>query len=394
MRGLANIVLIMTLGVFAFSCVETYWPSLGGKYEDALVVEGLITDKPGPYEVLLSVSTDVNEPKYIPYNSCTVRIKDDLGDVEMLKEVDPGRYVTHANGLRGEAGRSYQLSIDTPKGKRYESPFQMLEAALPIDSVYWHVEMRESYGLDHDLEGYQIYLNTAKASRDSTYLMWQLNATYKYNSIHRVRYVFDGQMKRVGTTDTLHTCWRTDPVKEIITFTTRHLSEPRLLGFPLKYVSTETRELSIRYSLLIEQLQITKTAYEYWQSLREQMAEESSLFTKQPYQIKGNISNPDDENDVVFGFFTVAGQTEKRVFLDPPEGANFYYPTDCNMYTDDLYTMLYSMRSEWPVLLAGKVTEYGTQPALPGSKSCIDCTANGGTIEPPDFWETKFYNHE
>ncbi len=377
----------MVIYTLANSCIDSYWPQLGTKYDEVLVVDGMIHSGAPPYKVVLSASSPVNEPKLRPLSGCAVLIHDDQGNSEWLMENEPGIYYTSVDGIQGEVHHNYNLEITTPNGKVYATAPQKIEEALALDSVYWTFETREEHGLDHWLEGYQIYLNTSLAQSDSTYLLWNLTSTYKYNSTYRVRYVFDGQMHNVKTTDTLYTCWRTDKIKDIFAYNTLHLTEPKLMGYPLNYVSTETRELSIRYSLLIEQLVVDEDAYRYWTTIKEQQTEQGSLYTKQPHQIMGNVFNTIDDTEVVFGYFVVGGHSHKRIFIDSPRTANFYYPTECNLYTEELYVVLQTMRPQWPVLLAAKFTEYGRVPALPGSKSCIDCTENGGNTNPPDFWE-------
>ena len=44
------------------------------EYEQMLVVDGTITNEPGPYTVKLSLSTPVDESKLKPYTGCIVTI--------------------------------------------------------------------------------------------------------------------------------------------------------------------------------------------------------------------------------------------------------------------------------------------------------------------------------
>ncbi len=68
------ILLMITVGLLTFACVEAYWPDLGTKYDRALVVDGLVTDRPGPYTVKLSYSSTVGKPEYIPASGYQVGI--------------------------------------------------------------------------------------------------------------------------------------------------------------------------------------------------------------------------------------------------------------------------------------------------------------------------------
>ena len=84
--------LAFLLLLIQFSCIERYWPNLDGAYQDALVIDGTITDKPGPYTVKLSRSSSVEFPKWLAYTGCNVSIICDDGNVENLTESEPGVY--------------------------------------------------------------------------------------------------------------------------------------------------------------------------------------------------------------------------------------------------------------------------------------------------------------
>jgi hypothetical protein len=158
-----------------------------------------------------------------------------------------------------------------------------------------------------------------------------------------------------------------------------------LEAFPLNYVSTETRELSIRYSLFVEQLTISEGAFNFWSSIREQNSEAGELYTRQPYQIRGNISNPDDPDELVLGYFMAAGTKSKRIFLNRPmPPVNMRYPV-CTLTEADYMnfgTIFLTKESEWPVYAT---FDNNGGNALPGQE-CMDCTLSDGTIVMPEFW--------
>lgn len=375
--------------MFMTSCVEEYWPELGAKYEEVLVVDGQINDKPGPYQVVLSLSTKVEQPFFVPLTGAQVTVNDNLGNIEYLNEVEEGVYQTSNLDFTGIVGRSYQLKIITENGKQYESNFEELKLSTGIDSVYAKIEYNYSDELGFDLPGYQFYITTHAAESDSSYFLWQLERTFKFNSNHTLKFIFDGTYHTANKYDSLYTCWATGNVNGIFTYSTENLAEPNIQNFPLHFVSTENKDLSVRYSLLVKQLSITKKAYEFWNSISSLEVGQGSLFTSQPYQISGNIKSTNDDKEPVLGYFLVGGLSEKRIFVERPVGVNFYYPKECALITEDLYRMLLFMRSYWPVLLTTIVNEAGgLTRALPLDQSCIDCqqALPGSSLDPPEFW--------
>ncbi len=383
------LIFITILSVLLNSCVEKYWPDLGDKYDQILVVDGLITNQPEPYTVSLSYSTPLRGGKKTNVQGCEVLITDDTENTVLLSEINPGQYVTTNPAFQGVVGRKYKLTIHTPEDKTYESGFQELKPPVGLDTVYAKLESKPNPDDDYDLTGYQFYVSSDAAIDDTNYYFWSMEQTYEYNSNYRIRYIFDGKMNPVTFPTPFYTCWKTSTVSEIFTYSTTNLTESVIHDLPLHYVTTETKELSVKYSLLIKQLSLTKEAYNYWYNLQKQVAGQGSLYDKQPYQIQGNMSNIVNPEETVLGYFLVAGSDEKRIFVDKPTDVQFHYSTNCGMVTDDLMRMLYSIRHKWPVFLTILFEGEGSGgvTALPSDPVCVDCREAGGDDEKPDFWE-------
>lgn len=385
-RGYRNILLAAVAIVFGYSCIDEYFPEVGQKYEQILVVDGMITNQPPPYTVKLSYSTRLERPEFTPAMGFEVQIADDLGNIEYLVEYEPGIYQSATTGMVGTAGRKYRLLLHSPQGESYTSAFELLEQPVEIDSVYAEVEYQEDPEYLHDLEGLRFYVDTKETPADSSYFLWKLDGTYQYTANYYIKYVFDGQMKPFTQYDSLYTCWHTYRVPEIFTVQTANLSEPYVRRFPLHFVNTQDRKLSIRYSLLTRQIRITREAHTYWNELKKQNDNAGSLFPTQPFQIQGNITNIAETDELVLGYFMAGGESQKRTFTNRPTSLQFYYLIDCALITEDIYTILFLWRDQWPLYLPAAYSETGQGPVVPVSQTCTNCTASGGTIIKPEFW--------
>ena len=380
---------ITAIGLLTFACVEEYWPDLGTKYDRVLVVDGLVTDQPGPYTVKLSFSSTVDNAEYIPASGYQVQIFDDAGNNETLNETENGIYKTDSLGIQGIVGRKYRIEILSPDGRKYESDYEELRLSTGIDSVYAETEFHQTEALGHDLQGYQFFVDTHRAEMDTNYFVWRLESTFEYNANHTLKFLFDGQFHTPGKWDSLYTCWRTQNIQEVFTYKTEDLSEAKITRLPLHFVNTESKALSIRYSLLVKQMSVTKQAFEFWNDIGELEEEQETLYTRQPFQIRGNVLNHSNPDEPVLGYFMTAGFSQKRIFVNRPMGVRFYYNTECVLIVEELMVMLYLMRDQWPVLLTAIPVGPGLVPALPTRQRCIDCRkekGGGGSISPPDFW--------
>ena len=160
----------------------------------------------------------------------------------------------------------------------------------------------------------------------------------------------------------------------------------------LHYVDNYTDRLTQKYSVLVKQLSVNKATYEYWSEIQELIESQEFLFARMPYKIRGNIYNPDDLNETVLGYFTVAGQTEKRIFADPLSLTIKFRHKKCFLgpgAVDRMGLLMDYYRffpNLWPVYITELFNGAGMVPALPASNACLDCTELGGFLEKPDFW--------
>jgi len=384
------VITLFSISLLLNSCVDEYWPDIGAKYDELLVVDGSLSNEPGPYIVKLAMSSNIERPEYKPVSNYEVIISDNLGNSEVLKEIEKGTYQTSPDGIQGVIGRSYKLMIKSPSNNRYETEFEILKKPIEIDNVYSKVKYQTVAGYDHDLNGLQFYVDTKMADVDTNYILWRLEDSFEYNANYRAKYIYDKfRMQFLIPSDSLLTCWKTRKRKEIITASTKNLTEPIMLNMPLQFISTETKELSVRYSVLAKQYTLSYEAYDYWNKLIEIEDDVSWLYAIQPYPVLGNIRNITDDNEIVLGYFMVAGIDKKRIFVDKPDGLDWYYNTTCKLITEDLYELLNSMYYAWPLYLAAVYVGPGQYPALPGDQNCVDCRESGGVLKPPDFWNEK-----
>ena len=378
-----NIILILSLIVLG--CKDEFL--LESKtHQSIMVVDGVITNEEGPYMVEISKSAPVNHFAVIPYENCIVTLTEHTGKTEILTEIEPGKYMTSESGMKGVVGNEYSLSIFTPEGKEYQSDFQELKELVDLESVY--VDSTNLLDIDYPfgLPGYQFYIDTKTAPTQENYFLWSMTETFEYDidyELYAVQTRFGDFIYNNPRYDTLETCWKTQKVNYIFTGRTTNLSISQITNQPLHFVSTESKKLTKRYSVLIQQYTIGENAYNYWQGIEEQSSNENFLVTSQPYTIKGNIENISNKEELVLGYFTVASVSQKRIFVGKPNDP-FYYTT-CAVITDRSAISEYKRNHRAPYFWVE--VEQGTVGII--NKYCIDCRNEGGSLEKPDFWIDK-----
>src|SRR5882762_10507816 len=122
--------LVVIMGLAACQkVVNLNLKNASGKY----VVEGNVTNLPGPYQVTIGKTGEVtSDYVFQGVGGATVSIRDNTGNGETLLEVQPGVYQTKS--LQGVEGRTYYLSI-LVGGRTYTSS-SVMPYPVNLDSLY------------------------------------------------------------------------------------------------------------------------------------------------------------------------------------------------------------------------------------------------------------------
>ncbi|MBE0651970.1 MAG: DUF4249 domain-containing protein [Bacteroidales bacterium] len=130
----AHIILIVATLTFVtglWSCQKVIQVNLNSAAPQ-LVIDASISDQPGPDTVTLSQTVNFNQDNiFPPVTGATVVISDNFGNIDTLKEVDPGKYLV--SKMRGIPGRTYFLNVNV-NGALYSATSTM-PFPVPIDSI-------------------------------------------------------------------------------------------------------------------------------------------------------------------------------------------------------------------------------------------------------------------
>ena len=379
------LVFLIVISLFQ-ACIEEFSPKITA-YANLPVIDGTITNEPGPYIVKLSKSLAVDDLGYFPVTGANIKISDNLNTEETLTEIKPGVYSTDSMGIRGIVGRKYRITVKI-EDKTYQSNFEELKNPSGIDSVYTKIESKET--AEGNFEGLQFYINTEDTNDKNRYFLWKLIETYKYKPGLQVEYLYYFYSDSIASVENdsinefvniNNECWSSEKIKDIYTYSTQNFTDSKVNNFALHYVNTDTKKLSEKYSLLINQYSITKDAYEYWNEIKKQNAESGSLYTTQPFQTRGNLVNIDNIDDIILGYFMVAGISKKRIYIDPP---HLDFIENC-VSSYDYY--LYLINLPIPPELIFITNKSGDGKRESAAMRCLDCREEGGTLTKPDFWE-------
>lgn len=369
-------------------CIEQYYPDKDELKPGTLFVLAHLTGKPGMQSIHISRSSTIVYPEYDPQSDCFVSVENQEGESKEFNELEPGQYACNLDQSFLNTGSEYRLEIITRDGVLYESDFEPMLPVPEIESIYYAREDHATRDTEFIEEGVQFYMDFEIEKDSGRFLRWNLIETYEIHNPENEAWIYDvdRRHKELPDSSSWRTCWITQELPEIYTLDLGSVAGDVYRRLPLSYVSTETRRLNIRYSLLIEQLAMSQTAFFYWDELRKNIQSQGNLFDTQPALTPGNICNVNDPEEVIIGFFSISGHTQARIFVENVPGLevkvdpNYCAPGAAPKFLSfmpDKYLPVYTSagwnNGEWA---KGEVHKY-----------CVDCREyKGSSHVKPDFW--------
>src|SRR5882762_9155158 len=131
MKRITIIASLVTAAILIYSCQKTVTLDLNTAPAQ-IVIQGEITNIPGPYTITINQSTAFYaDNTFPPISGAAVKISDGQGLADSLTETSPGVYSTHT--LQGIPGNTYTLSVSA-QNQQYTA-VSIMPAVVLFDSV-------------------------------------------------------------------------------------------------------------------------------------------------------------------------------------------------------------------------------------------------------------------
>jgi len=264
----------------------------------SLVISGTIYNTPGPYYVTLTesaafVSGPVGDPDEV--TGATVKILDNLGNVEQLTEIEKGKYSTSVNGIRGQIGNTYWVEVEV-NGNNYQSRPEQMPEVISAESLEIELTSDEQFNQAGNLETINfinLLVNTRFPNAEqASFFRWNISGVYQFPD----RNSFDPR-----------TCYITENLNfdNVAVAASTNTATDFLQKQKILVTETDFR-FAFRYCFKVAQQTITAEAYNFWSGVAEEKARSGSILETIPGKIKGNVFNPQDNEEEVLGFFAAA----------------------------------------------------------------------------------------
>ena len=315
------------------SCVDRIVFDIGAPELYPVVVEGFISDEPGPYRISLSKSYDIESKlsTRVPISVKKIEISDNAGHSEELTEKSTGVYQTAKDGIRGVVGRAYTLKMTLLDGRVYESVPDTLYPAGTLDSIYY--SFRSDVQTDgNTLNGFDIYFNSSAGNNKNYYFMWKFIGTYQVESypelftepVGEARVpkplpcsayaIIAGQFQKVRECSCC-TCWTQLFNPYPLISDNQFVQGGQFLNVRGGYVPVNAWTFLHKVHAEVRQLSLSPRAFRFFKGIVDQKLANGSLFQPQSGRILSNFIQTNGPEVPVNGFFYATSVRKKSMFI-------------------------------------------------------------------------------
>lgn len=320
-----------TIGILGFLVIACVIPVTDFVQKDAtsfITIEADITNEIGSSKIRITNSANrLQSVLMLPVTKATVYITDEKGVQTIFKEGSvTGTYLPPA-GFVGKVGSSYQLYIKTLLGSEYISDVETMNPVPAIENVLSQFEIYDQYQKgDPKRVGWTIYLDFMDNAREGDFYQWnwkhyekaQICATcyggglwnFTRNDCNTPRNPTD----QIWNFQCDGNCWDISWNNEINVFSDVLTNGQRVVG---KQIARVPFDGYTNYYFRLEQRAITKSVFNYNQSIISSVQSNGSMFDVPPEtKFSLNIKSKNNPSERILGVFNVYAIAKKIFFID------------------------------------------------------------------------------
>ena len=292
---------LIALLIAVTGCIDALTPDVDAPRPAPLVVDGSVTDGPGPHEVRLTRAAafaQSGEGAIRGVAGAVVTITDETtGRRVRLAETSPtGTYRTGEGELTGIPGHTYRLQVGLPDGATVRSATETMPRPVPIDSARAVFQPNPS-------PGFEVRVSSPEPAGAPNYYRWSVRSTFEAP-------VLPEPMLPP------YFCWADDGIgQEVAVRSDRLIDGERIADERVRFVASGP-ETSLAYQVDVTQETLTQNAFAFWTKIEEQVENVGDPFAPPPSPVRGNLRNETNPEERILGFFRAVGATRATVCIN------------------------------------------------------------------------------
>ncbi len=332
--------IILTV-LFSFTgCVDSTEPNFDFK-EGVIFVDSFVSTTPGASFATIT-ETAVEFGKFVNnfIDGATVSFRNtDSNQIVQLTEQE-GTYLPPDNFVAA-VGDSWELLIELPNGKSYQSSPETLKSPVDILDIKatYNPEFLFRDSENDFLPGHFISVDINDPVDQENFYFWS------YRSFEKLKYceICGNSIFRNGECQTNpqendddyifnylcdSPCWKIRFNQNIKLFTDEFTNGTTINNLPVADILFNSKENIVVH---LQQFSLSAEAYQYFRVLKDIVDNNGNLNAPPPAGLIGNIFNPSDSEEFVLGRFTGASTTMRTIFIDRTDITEL--PVDPEIFT-------------------------------------------------------------
>ncbi|MFC3417097.1 DUF4249 domain-containing protein [Algoriphagus hitonicola] len=367
------------------ACREPFEPEIDSVDLNVLVVEGYLDSDGSPSLISLSYTRPIQDdsPQLVPVGGATVYLENSASDRFPLEDLGGGSYQFEQDINEQD---SYRLRIILSNGTSYTS--DELTPIITPDIV--------DVGFERNEDGVEIFLTT-KGDENADDFLWMYEETWAFRPPFPSQVKYDTASKQVilrEPDERIDVCYKSERNSDLLLETSSRFEDQFVFRQAINQIDEGDERLSLRYSVLISQMALSKEDAEFWEILKKNTDDLGSIFSPLPSNIRGNIRQDQNPDAPVIGQVSLGKIRQKRLFIDlrevvpwraeVPEYFGCIQEPDTVLVKDyDDYFRTGRNMPTLPIFVGNGFEPIGYRYA---TASCVDCTRRGTNVK-PEFWE-------
>lgn len=313
---------VLLIAVLFTGCIEEITFDTD-KSSGQLVVNGGVYDRSGPYEMELAL-TNESVALPMPVSGAEIYLVDGRGNRERYSETTAGIYTVAGNTVQGKRGEIYHIEISLPDGRTYQSiPETMpgLNGKTETLATPGYLQEPSESGWLTDVPHVFIETNTILPESDETlYFKWDVE------SVH----AFVEWQNPHPLAPYAKTCYITQSVdpQTISLISTDQIDSNIIENKSLVAKRVISMQFHTRHYFNVILTSLTERRYNYWGQIDQMINRSGTIFDLPPATVRGNIFNPENDNELVLGYFEAASKDTSHAFVTRGYFP-FYIPDPC-----------------------------------------------------------------
>jgi len=318
-----GILIICSLSLI--TCIDPIRPEYNF-FDGLIIIEGQASSTRGTSFITINQTTsEFGIYRNIFQEGATVLLKNvDTGETVVLQEL-PNTYVP-PDDFVVSVGESWELDITLMDGRKYRSLPEKVIEPVPISdiSVTYEKELKFRDDSGKFVPGHSIAVSFDDPAVDKNYYFWRFRSfeklficevctgtIFRDDNCENIRpgFAIAPYYTYICETD----CWKIRYNESVEIFDDEFTNGNRIENLPVADVLLYTTEDIL---VSVEQLSLSFDAYQYYRRLKDVVDNNGNFDAPPPAALVGNISNLNNDDEVVLGRFTATSTSSVDVFID------------------------------------------------------------------------------